>query len=76
MNLTNGERCVKVFPSNLFPVNTFSMKAIINLSKFCSSKFLTCSIHQISSDFSTIKVLHYTVTIIFLAIASYMDIHT
>ena len=49
------------FPSNLFPVNTFPMKATINSSKFCSSNFLTCLIHQISSDFSTVKVLHYTV---------------
>ena len=38
------------------------MKAKINLSSFCSLKFLTCSIRQISSDFSTVKVLHYTVT--------------
>ena len=49
------------FPFQSFPVNTFPMKATINLSKFCSSKFLTCSIHQISSDFSTVKVLCYTV---------------
>ena len=40
------------------------MKTTINSSKFCSSKFLTCSIRQISSDFSTIKVLHYMVLII------------
>ena len=39
------------------------MKATINSSKFCSSKFLTCSIHQISSDFSTVKVLRYTVAL-------------
>ena len=37
------------------------MKAIINSSKVCSSKFLTCSIRQILSDFSTVKVLRYTV---------------
>ena len=55
----NGEQFVKVFSFNLFPVNTFPMKATINSSKFCSSKFLTCSIRQISSDFSTIKVLRY-----------------
>ena len=47
------------FQSFKFPVNTFPMKATINLSKFCSSKLLTCSIHQILSDFS-IKVLRYT----------------
>ena len=35
------------------------MKATINSSKFCSSKFLTCSIRQILSDFSTVKVLRY-----------------
>ena len=33
------------------------MKATINSSK----KFLTCSIRQISSDFSTVKVLRYTI---------------
>ena len=33
----------------------------INSSKFCSSNFLTCFIHQISSDFSTVKDLRYTV---------------
>ena len=51
------------FPFQSFPVNTFPMKATINSSKFCSSKFLTCSIRQISSDFSTVKVLRYTVNI-------------
>ena len=34
-----------------------------NLSKFCSSNFLTCLIHQISSDFATVKILRYTVTL-------------
>ena len=38
------------------------MKATITSSKFCSSKFLTCSNCQISSDFSTVIVLRYTVT--------------
>ena len=38
------------------------MKATINSSKFCLSKFLTSSIRQILSDFSTIKVLRYTVS--------------
>ena len=37
------------------------MKATINSSKFYSSKFQECSIRQILSDFSTVKVLHYTV---------------
>ena len=55
MNLTNGKQFIKIFPFNLFSVNTFLMKAIINLSKFCLSMF------QISSDFSAVKVLHYTV---------------
>ena len=32
------------------------MKATINSSKFCSSKFLTCLIRQILSDFSTVKI--------------------
>ena len=49
------------FPFQSFPVNTFPMKATISLSKFFLSKLLTCSIHQISSDLSTIKVLCYTV---------------
>ena len=44
------------FSLSIFPVNTFPMKATIN-----SSKFLTCSIRQISSDFSTVKVLRHTV---------------
>ena len=30
-NLTNGQRFVKVFSSNLFPVNAFPMKPTINL---------------------------------------------
>ena len=47
----NGERFVKVIPVN-------TMKATINLSKFCSSNFL---INHISSDFSTFKVLRYIV---------------
>ena len=49
------------FPFQSFPVNSFPMKATINSSKFCSSKCLTWSIRQISSDFSTVKVLCYTV---------------
>ena len=49
------------FSLSIFPVNTFPMKATISLSKFCLSKFLTCSIRQILSDFSTIKVLCYMV---------------
>ena len=60
-NLTNGQRFIKVFPSNLFPVNAFPMKPTINSSKFYSSNFLTCLIRQILSDFSTVKVLRYTV---------------
>ena len=51
------------FPFQSFPVNSFPMKATINLSKFCVSKFLTCSIRQILSGFSTVKVLRYTVTL-------------
>ena len=38
------------------------IKTLLNSSKFCSSNFLICLIHQISSDFSTVKVLHYMVT--------------
>ena len=49
------------FTFQSFPVNTVPMKATINSSKFCSSKFLTCLICQISSQFSTVKVLRYTV---------------
>ena len=37
------------------------MKATICLLKFCLSKFVTCSIRQVLSDFSTIKVLRYMV---------------
>ena len=37
------------------------MKTLLNSSKFCSSNFLICLIRQISSDFSTVKVLRYTV---------------
>ena len=49
------------FSSNLFPVNTFPMKATINSSEFCSSNVLTWLIRQISSDFnSTVKVLRYS----------------
>ena len=29
-NLTNGQQFVKLFPSNLFPVNAFPMKPTIN----------------------------------------------
>ena len=39
------------------PLSVFLMKATINPSKFCE-----CSIHQISPDFYTIKVLRYRVT--------------
>ena len=51
------------FPFQCFPVNTFPMKATINLSKFYSSNVLTCLICQNSSDFSTVKVLRYTVCV-------------
>ena len=51
----------QIFHSSPFPVNTFPMKATTNSSKFCSSNFLTCLIRQVSSDFSTVKVLCYTV---------------
>ena len=37
------------------------MKTLLNSSKFCLSNFLICLICQISSDFSTVKVLRYTV---------------
>ena len=50
------------------------MKATVNSSKFCSSKFLTCSIRQISSDFSTVKVLRYTVILLWLQLYSYITI--
>ena len=49
------------FPFQSFVCNTSPMKATINSLKFCSPNFLTCLIRQISSDFSTIKVLRYTV---------------
>ena len=63
MNFDERRAIYQSFPFQSFPVNSFPMKATINSSKFCSSKFLTCSIRQISSDFSTIKVLRYMVTI-------------
>ena len=49
--LTTGDRFVKIFPLT-FPLSVFPMKATINSSKFYSSKFQECSIHQISSHFS------------------------
>ena len=61
MNFDERQAIHQSFPFQSFSVNTFPMKATINSSKFCSSKFLTCSIRQISSDFSTVKVLRYTV---------------
>lgn len=52
------------FPFQPFPCNAFPVKPTINSSKYCSSNFLTCLIRQISSHFSTIKVLRYTVNIL------------
>ena len=63
------------FPFQSFPVNTFPMKATINSSKFCSSMFLTFSIHQISSDFSTVKVLHYMVHMYIHNVCLYIRIY-
>ena len=47
------------FLSNLFLLIAFPWR--LQSIRLCSSKFLTCSIHQISSDFSTVKILRYTV---------------
>ena len=58
------------FPFQPFPCYCFSYEAynqfvkvlLVKLSDMLdSSNFLTCLIHQISSDFSTVKVLRYTV---------------
>ena len=52
MNLTTGDQFLN------FPRSVIAIKATINLLKF---NFMNAFIHQISSDFSIVKVLHYTI---------------
>ena len=60
------------FPFQFFPCNTFPMKATIN----SLPNFLTCLICQISLDFSTVKVLCYTVLIVIAPYAYGTKTHT
>ena len=57
--MTN-RRFVKI-PPLTFPLSVFPMKVIINSSMFYLSKFRECSIRQISSHLSIVKVLRYAV---------------
>ena len=56
------------FPYQYFTLSLIAIDRVVicvgeynDSSKFYSSNFLTCLIRQISSDFSTVKVLRYTV---------------
>ena len=59
MNLTKGQRFIKVFPSNLFHVNAcFLMWPTINSSKFSWSNLCTIGFLMADLDSQIIEILH------------------
>ena len=61
MKLVNGDQFnQKIFPTDLFS-QCISYENYNQFVKFYSLKFCECFVCQISSDFSMVNVMHYTV---------------